>query len=527
MVATLLSISGGCSETNDPAPDEGGGDTPVKEPVTYTITLGEASEQGVKVKVTPSDEKAVYYCGIHSEASLLGIPDATLLKQLASLGDLSERLHTGTQELNITETLIPVTSYKIVVAGYDGKEFTGDIAQSEAFAVEPPAAPAAFTFELKEISFNKATIDIVPVAAEVPYFAEVKEVATCDAMTDDAIITEILNLYGSMASWFTYEGPATISSDTDFGELTPNTEYYVLAFGYADGAAATELNKFKFKTDPEGDPKANSFTFEATGITARTASVKVTPSVKSVRYVWDVITDANYKKYDGNIRNYLVDYIQSEISPTFPTPEDVIAIIGVRGDEEHDYDHLTPATTYYLWAVCVDASGNPTAEPAVSAPFTTNEAILSKATATIEFDKYYDGSLLYAIDKTKYKNYNNKAYLPAKIAHSPEAVKWYTLFTGTDVSDTSVYTDEILLRNLISQGSVGNEERFFALPWNELSYFIAVAEDADGNYGPVFRKSLTPDPAKASPISDLGLEAPDAKPQTAPIVMHSAPLRNR
>lgn len=124
-------------------------------------------------------------------------------------------------------------------------------------------------------------------------------------MTDDAIIAEILNLYGSMASWFTYTGPQTISSDTDFGELIPDTEYYVLAFGYADGAAATELNKFKFKTDPEGDPKANSFTFEATGITARTASVKVTPSVKSVRYVWDVITDANYKKYDGNIRNYL------------------------------------------------------------------------------------------------------------------------------------------------------------------------------------------------------------------------------
>lgn len=346
-------------------------------------------------------------------------------------------------------------------------------------------------------------------------------------MTDDAIIAEILNLYGSMASWFTYTGPQTISSDTDFGELIPDTEYYVLAFGYADGAAATELNKFKFKTDPEGDPKANSFTFEATGITARTASVKVTPSVKSVRYVWDVITDANYKKYDGNIRNYLVDYIQSEISPTFPTPEDVIAIIGVRGDEEHDYDHLTPATTYYLWAVCVDASGNPTAEPAVSTPFTTHEAVLSKATATVEFDKYYDGSQLYAIDNTKYKNYNNKAYLPAKIVHSAEAVKWYTLFTGTDVSDTSIYTDEILLRNLISQGSVGNEERFFALPWNELSYFIAVAEDADGNYGPIFRKGLTPDPANVSPISDLGFEVPSAKQQSAPIVLHAAPLRNR
>ena len=52
----------------------GGGDPPVKEPVTYTIALGETSEQGAAVKVTPSDETATYYCGIHSEASLLGIP---------------------------------------------------------------------------------------------------------------------------------------------------------------------------------------------------------------------------------------------------------------------------------------------------------------------------------------------------------------------------------------------------------------------------------------------------------------------
>ena len=77
------------------------------------------------MKVTPSDETATYYCGIHSEASLLGIPTATLLRQIASLDDLDERLHTGTEEFTIAETLTPVTSYKIVVAGYDGKGVHG------------------------------------------------------------------------------------------------------------------------------------------------------------------------------------------------------------------------------------------------------------------------------------------------------------------------------------------------------------------------------------------------------------------
>lgn len=350
--AILLSASGGCSETNDPDP-EGGGDPPVKEPVTYTIALGETSEQGAAVKVTPSDETATYYCGIHSEASLLGIPTATLLRQIASLDDLDERLHTGTEEFTIAETLTPVTSYKIVVAGYDGKEFTGDIALSEAFAVEPPAGPAAFTFEVKEKSFDNTVIDITPLAAEVPYFAEVKEAAVCDAMTDDAIISEILNLYGSMAEWFTYTGPTTITSSGDFGTLVPGTDYYVLAFGYADGAAATELTKHKFTTDPEGDPTANTFAFDISGVTARSASIQVEPSDKSVRYIWDIVTDAEYKKYGGNaegIRSYLADYIKGQIDDFFTTPEEVVSVIGVRGDQWFDYEQLKPATTYYVWA---------------------------------------------------------------------------------------------------------------------------------------------------------------------------------
>lgn len=529
--AILLSASGGCSETNDPDP-EGGGDPPVKEPVTYTIALGETSEQGAAVKVTPSDETATYYCGIHSEASLLGIPTATLLRQIASLDDLDERLHTGTEEFTIAETLTPVTSYKIVVAGYDGKEFTGDIALSEAFAVEPPAGPAAFTFEVKEKSFDNTVIDITPLAAEVPYFAEVKEAAVCDAMTDDAIISEILNLYGSMAEWFTYTGPTTITSSGDFGTLVPGTDYYVLAFGYADGAAATELTKHKFTTDPEGDPTANTFAFDISGVTARSASIQVEPSDKSVRYIWDIVTDAEYKKYGGNaegIRSYLADYIKGQIDDFFTTPEEVVSVIGVRGDQWFDYEQLKPATTYYVWAACVDAAGNATATPAVSPAFTTEAAVVSTATATVEFEKYYNGSELYAIDDVTYKNYNNKAYLPAKVVHSADAVKWYTLYTVTDVGDTELYTDDLLIQYLVTQGTPDGEERRYGLTWNAKAYILAVAQDAEGHYGPVFRKSITPSLSGVSPISDLGFVTADAGTQSTPVMLRAvtpaAPLK--
>lgn len=351
-------------------------------------------------------------------------------------------------------------------------------------------------------------------------------------MTDDAIISEILNLYGSMAEWFTYTGPTTITSSGDFGTLVPGTDYYVLAFGYADGAAATELTKHKFTTDPEGDPTANTFAFDISGVTARSASIQVEPSDKSVRYIWDIVTDAEYKKYGSNaegIRSYLADYIKGQIDDFFTTPEEVVSVIGVRGDQWFDYEQLKPATTYYVWAACVDAAGNATATPAVSPAFTTEAAVVSTATATVEFEKYYNGSELYAIDDVTYKNYNNKAYLPAKVLHSADAAKWYTLYTVTDVGDTELYTDDLLIQYLVTQGTPDGEERRYGLTWNAKAYILAVAQDAEGHYGPVFRKSITPSLSGVSPISDLGFVTADAGTQSTPVMLRAvtpaAPLK--
>lgn len=201
----------------------------------------------------------------------------------------------------------------------------------------------------------------------------------------------------------------------------------------------------------------------------------------------------------------------------------------MRGDQWFDYEQLKPATTYYVWAACVDAAGNATATPAVSPAFTTEAAVVSTATATVEFEKYYNGSELYAIDDVTYKNYNNKAYLPAKVLHSADAVKWYTLYTGTDVGDTELYTDDLLIQYLVTQGTPDGEERRYGLTWNAKAYILAVAQDAEGHYGPVFRKSITPSLSGVSLISDLGFVTADAGTQSTPVMLRAvtpaAPLK--
>ena len=503
---SLIAAVAGCEKDDNTSDDiEGGGghDGP-KNPVTYVITIENPSLQGVDVKIEPSEE-STYYCGIHTEASLQGISDEALFKQLAELDNLSDRLHTGTETFTLSQTLDAGVSYVVLVAGYGNGAFTGDKAQSKAFTIAPES-PASFNFELLETSYNSATFKITPLNPQMSYFAEVKRATDCEGKDDDQIITDILALYGSMASWFTVTGEQTFTKD-DYGELLPDTDYYALIFGYDEetGGASTDLEKYKFRTAAPADPSTNTFKFDITDIEDRTATVTVTPSEPSVLYAWDLISEEEYKLYGGNaqgIEKFLSDYLEEQISEYLPTIEDVVTIVGVRGEKYNYYTSLIPETTYYVWAICIDASGNPLTTASLSDPFTTKAAQVSTATVEIVFDKYYDGSELYAIDADKYANYNGKAYIPATITPSEDALSWYTLYTDNDITNTS---DDILISNLVYQGTFGGFSRNYGAEWDKPYSFCAVAADANGIYGPVFRKTVTFTRSGASPVSELQL----------------------
>lgn len=192
----------------------------------------------------------------------------------------------------------------------------------------------------------------------------------------------------------------------------------------------------------------------------------------------------------------------------------------MRGESNFGYESLLPSTTYYIWAICVDASGNPTADPALSESFTTKEEVVSTATATLVFDKYYDGSELYKLDQNLYASYNGKAYVPATVERSADATTWYTIYTSTNIMDTETYTDTVLRSILVKQGTEGDETPHYAVAWDTEVYFLAVAKDAAGNFGPVFRKSLTVSLDGASPVSELtGSARPASRPlATRPLV---------
>lgn len=95
------------------------------------------------------------------------------------------------------------------------------------------------------------------------------------------------------------------------------------------------------------------------------------------------------------------------------------------------------------------------------------------------------------------------AYVPATVERSADAVTWYTIYTSTNIMDTEAFSDATLRSILVKQGTEGNGTPRYAVPWDTEVYFLAMAKDAEGHFGPVFRKSLTVGIDGVSPIEEL------------------------
>lgn len=93
----------GCSDSStDDSPTPGPGPGPgTPSAVTFTITLGECNQQGVTLKVVPSDETATYYCNLYEAATFEGLSDDDIRKFLKGITETEAFLHTGTGEFTI------------------------------------------------------------------------------------------------------------------------------------------------------------------------------------------------------------------------------------------------------------------------------------------------------------------------------------------------------------------------------------------------------------------------------------------
>lgn len=355
---------------------------------------------------------------------------------------------------------------------------------------------------MEDVTATNAAATITP-ANNDPYYANIFLKAELAGRTDEEILTAIQS-QGIIQAVHT--GVYMLDAAD---RLLSGTEYEILVFGYDEGVT-TAITRKSFTTLTGGDPAQCEFEIDSYG-TSGNVLVGVYPSDETVFYFLDLIPKSAYPGDAALITN-----IESELKnlsrDTGLSIPDVMLDFCRRGVTEQDFN-VESQQEYVIVAFALNMNGT-AAGPVTKTDYTAEEIVVSSAKAAVKVLKYFSGQELYNYDPVKYAGGDgNPAYSLTEVTHTEDAVKWYAAIFSEDLSET---TDKNIIKNLVDYGGGEmNVDRLETWLWGyffDVAYYgrdgilntlCAVAIDAEGNYGPVFRELYKPVTTGASPISEL------------------------
>lgn len=357
------------------------------EALALEIKIENIQPTGADMTVTPSDETSTFYYDVlgkdaynhllseglqtYFDGEVKAREDAYSMSREEVLEKL---LSTGVTTFSFS-SLKAITDYYAVAFGV---ESDGTVS-TELFLEEFSTAavkPSANTFEItvSNIANDGADYKVVPSVAEDNYVVDIWPKSLVDNIGDGETMRYFIEYNSYMLPMLTTAGEFELENEH---VNQPGRDYYVIAFGYADNEPTTALFKKEFRTIG-GDPAKCTFKFAYSEQAATSVKVKVTPSDKQVVYIWNVLDMKTFNEYkteqktdrqtleyilnggieqqmefDGVKRQHAVEALGRWSGYTTSDPE---------GYDEEKISGLTGGEEYIVWAVAVDADGNPEGE---------------------------------------------------------------------------------------------------------------------------------------------------------------------
>lgn len=123
---------------------------------------------------------------------------------------------------------------------------------------------------------------------------------------------------------------------------------------------AAALVAFSFASCKGGnEPENEAYKIEISNITAKGATIAVTPADSAATYYWDLIEAAEAAKMtDEQVGAYLKEYLEEAVEYYKQYGYDVtLADLLITGANSYDYTKLEPNTEYTVVAMALDANG--------------------------------------------------------------------------------------------------------------------------------------------------------------------------
>ncbi len=362
-----------CDKTDDPTPT----------PLTFTVAKSDLISTGVTIEITPSDATASYYFDVLAtdiynnvkEAGFQTFFNSEIERRMAAMSAsreeaLAKMLSKGVDNFTY-KSLTAQTDYYIVVFGADA---AGNIV-GEPYA-EPFSTPAVdpskneLTISVSNVATDGADYAVKASVADDMYFADIWSKSLVDELGDEAFMNYCIEYNGFYMDVLSTSGDFELANEH---VCQPGRDYYVVAFGYNKGFPTTKLFKKEFTT-VGGDPKSCTFKYDFSEYTSSSVKIKVTPSDKKTVYIWNVT--ATYRidelmaggKTKSEAFSYVLNYlIDASVKADGLYRQQVVETMGrwsgftTSDPEGYDVEKISGLDpgSYYVWAVCVDALGNP------------------------------------------------------------------------------------------------------------------------------------------------------------------------
>lgn len=467
-----------------------------------------ATESTLDIKITPTSKDMSYLVMImpKTQADTYTTDDEIFEDDMLYIQNLADKLGTSFETLlsrymltgeNTVgwESLVPDTPYCIYVYGVNAK----------GTRITPIAKTIASTSEIKEvevdfdISYNingsVVEMSVVPSNDDVYYYFNILDAGTPDEQIVSIVqnnLDQIYNLYMQYGYSLEQAVQATVFKGPQTSvfsrALKPDTDYLGFAMTVSQsGKVSAKITRKDLHTGKveQSDLKLD---IKVSDIRPRSAQLVCVPSNQEEQYV---IHYALYSDYGHLSDQQVLDALSQFVRQG--------AIQSGNGTLNQSIGGLTPETKYVVLACGMNGSA-PTTQ-LYRKEFETTEDGFADVTLDVKHDKYFS-----AADAAQrwpneiFSAYTQYAILPVTVKTSGDKVH-YKLYSE-DLTNPLEYDDNTLISVLSTEGYT-DESMFFFVPFGNKSTLLAVAEDANGYFGEVYRELITLDREGISPIDEF------------------------
>lgn len=491
------------------------------------------------IKVTPSDSKSIWFltCVRSAEYAeylnpetynltpsqvIVGLAEDQLRALMNNYGmsikeAINESFHIGPLTLTAAP-LIYNTEYTNIIAGFIIDEdanitlatevstftfTTGDIGKVD----------MTFDITVTDIEAMRAAIKVVPSDLNHTFYWQIGE--WDGVSTAEEVMQTVYPYGGGYKGVQDYTGgpgsPYKMTLDS------PDTDYYVIAFGYAPGAGiTTEPTMVTFRTLPA--PAAEDTTFDVTvnssSISPYSFTLNVTPSHNTTYYFIGVETAETFnadkviaesdKAMDETIKFYRENY-----DPNYTAAQALASNNFYLGSHKNiNVTYLDPATTYMVYVCAIDVNTGHVAKIHTFADFATTKS-LGDLVPTIEYIKYFSGREENGAVFGKPSATESQAIIVVKYGNLDNARSLFDYMSEGDVTDIIEYSDTMVWP-LIPVGEYGWQSisikqpySFYLADWETTYTIIAYAKDKSGLQGSLLRSLACATVDNTSDIKEL------------------------